>query len=187
MLCSECRSQLELGNWELEIVTQLSDDDFLSGRIFIGASKSEKTPFLIKEDRPTKKQKKNQQASQNVLQLQPSTAPVRSNGNSVVEINEGDFVLNKSKLASGQSPVKVDSFLAKSLRTHQRDGVQFLYNCVMGVANPGFQGAILADEMVTLHICFVASLAAVFLHVPKTALARDFPTPVPFMLHFHRV
>ena len=41
----------------------------------------------------------------------------------------------------------MDSFLAKQLRTHQRDGVQFLYDCVMGVSSRGYEGCILADEV----------------------------------------
>lgn len=43
--------------------------------------------------------------------------------------------------------VVVDPLLAKNLREHQREGVKFMYECVMGMRNFEGQGAILADEM----------------------------------------
>ncbi|KAF4528712.1 hypothetical protein B566_EDAN014280 [Ephemera danica] len=46
--------------------------------------------------------------------------------------------------------VMVEGFLARALRPHQRDGIKFLYECVMGMRglNPGqYWGALLADEM----------------------------------------
>ena len=49
--------------------------------------------------------------------------------------------LNKSKYRA----VVVDPAIAQHLRPHQREGVRFLYECVMGYRG-GF-GAILADEM----------------------------------------
>lgn len=43
--------------------------------------------------------------------------------------------------------VVVDPLLGKHLRDHQREGVKFMYECVMGLRNYGGQGAILADDM----------------------------------------
>lgn len=43
--------------------------------------------------------------------------------------------------------VAVDPYLGKHLRQHQKDGVIFLYSCVMGFNDSGNSGAILADEM----------------------------------------
>uniref|UniRef100_A0A8C2WWD6 RAD54 homolog B n=1 Tax=Cyclopterus lumpus TaxID=8103 RepID=A0A8C2WWD6_CYCLU len=43
--------------------------------------------------------------------------------------------------------VVVDPFLTNQLRPHQRDGLLFLYECVMGLRAVGHYGAILADEM----------------------------------------
>jgi DNA repair and recombination protein RAD54B len=42
--------------------------------------------------------------------------------------------------------VVVDPVLSKQLREHQREGVKFLYECVMGMRCEG-EGAIMADEM----------------------------------------
>ncbi|GAD94309.1 conserved hypothetical protein [Paecilomyces variotii No. 5] len=43
--------------------------------------------------------------------------------------------------------VVVDPLLTKHLRQHQREGVQFLYECVMGLRDFNGEGAILADDM----------------------------------------
>ncbi|KAL2006487.1 hypothetical protein VTN00DRAFT_9155 [Thermoascus crustaceus] len=43
--------------------------------------------------------------------------------------------------------VVVDPLLAKHLRQHQREGVKFLYECVMGMRSFNGEGAILADDM----------------------------------------
>ncbi|OBT50049.1 hypothetical protein VE04_09917, partial [Pseudogymnoascus sp. 24MN13] len=43
--------------------------------------------------------------------------------------------------------VVVDPLLSKKLRPHQREGVKFLYECVMGLRDYGGKGALLGDEM----------------------------------------
>jgi DNA repair and recombination protein RAD54B len=43
--------------------------------------------------------------------------------------------------------VVVDPLLSKKLRPHQREGVKFLYECVMGMRDYNGQGALLADDM----------------------------------------
>lgn len=49
----------------------------------------------------------------------------------------------------GRQPVDVvvDPLLSEHLREHQREGVKFMYECVMGMRGFDGQGAILADEM----------------------------------------
>ncbi|CEL61521.1 DNA repair and recombination protein RAD54B [Rhizoctonia solani AG-1 IB] len=44
-------------------------------------------------------------------------------------------------------PVVVDPMLARFLRPHQREGIQFMYESVMGMRNREQHGCILADEM----------------------------------------
>lgn len=46
-----------------------------------------------------------------------------------------------------EQEVLVDSCLAAKLREHQREGIVFLYECVMGLRVSNYFGAILADEM----------------------------------------
>lgn len=43
--------------------------------------------------------------------------------------------------------VVVDPVISRFLRPHQREGVRFLYDCVMGLKEYDGCGAILADEM----------------------------------------
>lgn len=43
--------------------------------------------------------------------------------------------------------VVLDPLLARHLRPHQKEGVRFLYECVMGLKDFSGRGAILADEM----------------------------------------
>lgn len=43
--------------------------------------------------------------------------------------------------------VFVDEFLCANLRPHQRDGVQFMFQCMSGVKKTGFYGCILSDGM----------------------------------------
>ncbi|KAF7879170.1 hypothetical protein EAF04_000369 [Stromatinia cepivora] len=56
---------------------------------------------------------------------------------------------NPKYLAKGKQVVDVvvDPFLGRHLRDHQKEGVKFLYECVMGYRSFNGQGAILADEM----------------------------------------
>ncbi|XP_053981198.1 DNA repair and recombination protein RAD54B-like [Hylaeus volcanicus] len=46
-----------------------------------------------------------------------------------------------------EEEVSVDACLVNALRPHQRHGVVFLYECIMGLNIPNYFGAILADEM----------------------------------------
>jgi DNA repair and recombination protein RAD54B len=41
----------------------------------------------------------------------------------------------------------VDPYLGRHLRPHQREGVAFMYECVMGLKSAEHLGCILADEM----------------------------------------
>jgi len=43
--------------------------------------------------------------------------------------------------------VVVDPILCRVLRPHQREGVQFMYDCLTGVKIPDYYGCILADDM----------------------------------------
>lgn len=63
---------------------------------------------------------------------------------------KGSLVMTRPKQASkGQQlvDVVVDPIVSKHLRDHQREGVRFMYECVMGLRPFEGEGAILADEM----------------------------------------
>lgn len=58
-------------------------------------------------------------------------------------------VLTRPKMPPGTKAIDVvvDPFISRHLRPHQKEGVGFLYECVMGIKDFGGTGAILADEM----------------------------------------
>lgn len=41
----------------------------------------------------------------------------------------------------------IDPYLGRNLRPHQREGVTFMYECVMGLKSGEHLGCLLADEM----------------------------------------
>ncbi|EAN34043.2 SNF2 family protein [Theileria parva strain Muguga] len=49
--------------------------------------------------------------------------------------------------AEVQVEIKVDSILSRFLRDHQRQGVQFIFDCLMGLKGFNGRGCILADDM----------------------------------------
>lgn len=59
--------------------------------------------------------------------------------------NDHQWTFNSRKLPVTQ--VAVDGFLSRVLRPHQKEGVTFLYECVMGMKSSQYFGSILADEM----------------------------------------
>lgn len=65
--------------------------------------------------------------------------------------------------AYAKEDVFVPPVLAKWLRPHQREGVQFMYECVMGLKDYNGNGCILADDMglVSYDILFYRALEAI--------------------------
>lgn len=57
--------------------------------------------------------------------------------------------------AYAKEGVFVPPVLAKWLRPHQREGVQFMYECVMGLKGFSGAGCILADDMGLGKVCVV--------------------------------
>ena len=61
------------------------------------------------------------------------------------------------------TPVMVDPYLCRHLRPHQREGVAFLYACVMGLREQRQRGAILADDMGLGYACVCVCMRAAVL------------------------
>lgn len=81
-----------------------------------------------------------------VLQQTPSEKPIARHDPDA----PGALVFKRpSKAPPGKQIVDVvlDPLISKKLRQHQRAGVEFLYECVMGMRNFDGQGCILADDM----------------------------------------
>lgn len=60
---------------------------------------------------------------------------------------EGAIVLTRPKTKKEIVDVVIDPLISRHLRPHQKEGVKFLYECVMGMRDYQGKGAILADEM----------------------------------------
>ncbi|OMJ80340.1 hypothetical protein SteCoe_19439 [Stentor coeruleus] len=58
-----------------------------------------------------------------------------------VIVPDGAFVIDE------EQKVYVEPFLAEKLRPHQKEGVQFMYDCIAGKRKEGYFGCILADSM----------------------------------------
>ena len=64
-----------------------------------------------------------------------------------IGLPEGVEELILWKSSDGTEQVKVDNSLTRFLRPHQREGVQFLFECVTGLREHDGYGSILADDM----------------------------------------
>lgn len=63
------------------------------------------------------------------------------------EVDTNPLTLWEPPAGSKGSPASVDKMLTKWLRPHQREGVQFLFECVTGIKGYEGAGCILADDM----------------------------------------
>ncbi|KAK9374842.1 SNF2 family N-terminal domain-containing protein [Lipomyces chichibuensis] len=158
---------VRIGNYEAEADSPLSEKEFLSGRIFINPEAAHALKVQdAHDDIETLAPKFNTSASisagfkapyaKNDAKFSAATfyAKYNNNTNNTGPIPRYDpaapkaLVLPRPSNAHGEIvDVVVDPYLAKFLRPHQRDGVQFLYECVMGMKGIPGNGALLADEM----------------------------------------
>jgi len=75
--------------------------------------------------------------------------------------------------------VVVDPILARHLRPHQKEGVKFLYECIMGLKPFNGNGAILADEMGLGKTLTVITLIWTLLSIPENLPSAN-PEQSPF-------
>lgn len=138
-------SRLKVGSKEVELVDLLSGPDATqtSSSLLPGPSSSKRPASeLTDSPAPTSWKKPKKKRSNSLIKFStegcdPLILPAPS--------HDHQWTFNTKKLTV--TPVAVDSFLTKILRPHQREGVTFLYECVMGMKNINYFGAILADEM----------------------------------------
>lgn len=94
----------------------------------------------------TKAQWKNPLLASTVMVMKDGKEPTPRHDPNV----SGAIVMKRPKnVPKGKEVVEVvvDPLLTQHLREHQREGVKFMYECVMGMRDFDGQGAILADEM----------------------------------------
>ncbi|TKA80875.1 hypothetical protein B0A49_00826, partial [Cryomyces minteri] len=168
-------SQISVGGKEVEVDSVMTKEDYLRGRQFLGMTKistvqppvdtprssvkaqqketkleaqREKVPSFVAaaKSKASTAQFRNPLLSTTTLPKSDSRTPVpRHDPN-----QEGALVMKRPAQAPRGKQivdVVVDPFLSRHLREHQRLGVQFLYECVMGMRSYGGEGAILADDM----------------------------------------
>ncbi|PYH95455.1 DNA-dependent ATPase, partial [Aspergillus ellipticus CBS 707.79] len=173
---------ISMAGKEVEIDSEISRQEYLSGRQYLKADKepvsSTAAPAKAfvpvrgstKASNSTTTSAKNQQAPKPVLANSASKRGGISGGykNPLLDTTvlpqtpaekpvprhdpnqPGALVMKRPEsVPAGKRivDVVVDPFLAKYLRPHQREGVQFLYECVMGMRSFNGEGAILADDM----------------------------------------
>ncbi|KAF2466413.1 uncharacterized protein BDR25DRAFT_377559 [Lindgomyces ingoldianus] len=167
-------SILTVGGKEVEIDSVISKDDYLAGRPLLGmplqTSLEQPKPLSVQKclpfqnmpnrtgvsragsgPRPTvmphaaRKHFKNPLLSSTIVPKTKSLLPQPRHDpeqpNSLVMKRPTSYPKGKQIV-----DVVVDPILGRHLRDHQRDGVKFLYECVMGMRCEG-EGAIMADEM----------------------------------------
>ncbi|KAK9385667.1 SNF2 family N-terminal domain-containing protein [Lipomyces mesembrius] len=165
---------VRVGTYEAEADTPLSEKDFLSGRIFINPEAAQALNaqdvhddnadddiHLIKALAPKFNTSASISASfkapyaKNDAKFSAATFYANHHHNNITgPIPRHDptapnaLVLPRPTSTQGEVvDVVVDPYLSKFLRPHQRDGVRFLYECVMGMKGIPGNGALLADEM----------------------------------------
>ncbi|RMC15154.1 hypothetical protein DUI87_07336 [Hirundo rustica rustica] len=147
---------LMVGGKEIEVMGVISADDFSSGRCFqagIGTHDTDATALSQTNTKPFCKPFKNvcqPSSKENMLKesqsCRPRHDPNASNSLVMPRPNAShQWMFNKAGLPVVD--VVVDPYIANNLRPHQKEGIIFLYECVMGMRVSGRFGAILADEM----------------------------------------
>ena len=122
----------------------LSKEDYLSGKPFINTTTIKSPP-----SQPSSKLFIPPSSIQTIPQIRTGLTRPKSNEPRHDPKAPGAILLPHPLLPSGVKPIDVvlDPVLARHLRPHQKEGVRFLYECVMGIKDFSGRGAILADEM----------------------------------------
>ena len=169
-------STLSIGGKDVEVDSVLSKEDYLAGRPFLSTSRAVPTtrpqekvqvkPRLLstasaKVEKEEAKKTLNIAAPRTIASqgqwknpvLASTTLPKKAGSEPTPRHDPrapGAIIMKRPKsVPKGKQIVDVivDPLLTKHLRDHQREGVKFLYECVMGMRAFDGQGAILADEM----------------------------------------
>ena len=123
----------EFGSREMEFLQSIPVQDYLSGKIFLSVPTEEK-PKPAQKAVPLQPFK-----SHGVSHIARTAKPLHSPD------TPGAFVLyspNEPQDAKGKplTPIVVDPFLSSALRPHQKEGVKFMFDCVMGLKKDEISG-----------------------------------------------
>lgn len=175
---------LSVGGKEVEVDSEMSRQEYLSGRRFLEvttptltttttvkrsmppvvfrrkesalvkgpssnkteAAPEDKAPVRNAASKGVKSAYKNPLLESTVMPQTPTGKPVPRhdpNAPGALVMKRPDSVPRGKRIVD----VVVDPLVGKHLREHQREGVKFLYECVMGMRSFNGEGAILADDM----------------------------------------
>lgn len=169
-------SCISIGGKEIEVESVMSKEEFMDREVFLKSTSSKHMPKIHdnppqKSISPILKTIKNEGAeSKKVLNvaapkslatqlawknplLKDTITPAKSEKIPTPRHNPTApqaIIMRRPKIVpKGKQVVDVvvDPLLTQHLREHQREGVKFMYECVMGIRDFDGQGAILADEM----------------------------------------
>ncbi len=141
-------NELFVGAKELEVAAQIDAAKFISGQVFRKHVGVQAMPNPLAAAAP-KKAVKDFKSHNDAANLEREKKEIVKTPRHDPEAPNA-LVLSRD----GIVPVVVDPHLAKQLRPHQREGVQFMYDCLLGVRKFDGNGCILADEMVSFFVCF---------------------------------
>ncbi|KAJ3036174.1 helicase [Rhizophlyctis rosea] len=142
----ESGAELSVGSKEVEITGSVNWADYTSGKCFVGSA----TPMATNPSRspaPVKLSK---------FKLTPVSGALASKSPAKVAVPRHNPLApnalvmprpDQTQKGVQYVDVVVDPVLSNHLRPHQREGVTFLYECIMGMKDHNGAGAILADEM----------------------------------------
>jgi len=144
-----------IGGKEIEVMSSLNAEDYLSGKCFQQPAVSSAPVFNKLFRQPSKQTGLHKPFVCNVkrdvtTETRKAVTPrhdVNSPGALVMPRPNASHQLEHNRGGLDIIDVVVDPHLSQHLRPHQREGVVFLYECVMGLRNFNGSGAILADDM----------------------------------------
>ena len=138
-------STLMVGGKEIEVQGRITKEDYATGKCFFGGGDSSACPVPCA---PAPKPFISHHSGSTLSKLQTPLTP-RHDPNKPGALVMPRPTMSCPSKTTGRNQivdVVVDPFLSHHLRPHQREGVTFLYECVMGMRQTTC-GAILADEM----------------------------------------
>uniref|UniRef100_A0A8C9A4N6 DNA repair and recombination protein RAD54B n=1 Tax=Prolemur simus TaxID=1328070 RepID=A0A8C9A4N6_PROSS len=145
---------LMIGGKEIEVMGVISPDDFSSGRCFqcgvgspaIQSSSQASRKCFSNPFKSVCKPSSKEDRENDFQNYKPRHDPYTPNSLVMPRPDKNhQWMFNKNCFPLVE--VVIDPHLVYHLRPHQKEGVIFLYECVMGMRMNGKYGAILADEM----------------------------------------
>uniref|UniRef100_A0A2C9L5H7 DNA repair and recombination protein RAD54B n=1 Tax=Biomphalaria glabrata TaxID=6526 RepID=A0A2C9L5H7_BIOGL len=156
-------NMLVVAGKEVEVLSVIKEEDFKSGKCFNATGMDTSSSVTPVTFNPTvskgipkpfispllKSSSDSQPVSKDVSEKLPTLPKYDPNlpGALVLPQPSAEYQWKYNQQGQPVVDVVVDPYLSSSLRNHQREGVVFLYECVMGMRNYQGHGAILADDM----------------------------------------